>query len=492
MAPASLMGPLTFIPCTMYSKPPASNKPAITFGTPVEPVQVRLQKAMALHQSGQLAQAKTLYEGILATQPRNADALSLLAIVATQTRDYPLALETINKAIKINPANAGYYLNRGAAQKELRMLTEAVASFDKAIALKPDYAEAYSNRGIVQKELKQIDAAIASLDRAIALKPGHAEAYWNKSNALLISGDYERGWPLYEWRWKLNDPNFVPRNYTQPLWLGLESVQGKTVYLYGEQGLGDTLQLCRYAKLVKDLGARVVMEVPLPLKSLLQRIDGVDEWVLTGTPPPTFDYHCPLVSLPLALKTTLSTIPGQEPYLHSNELLRAQWSQHLGPRTVPRVGLVWSGNPVQLNDHNRSIPLERLLAYLPPGLEYVSLQKDPREADRATLSACATVRHLGDDFKNYDDTAAVCALMDVVVSVCTSVAHLSAGLGCTTWVLLAYNSDWRWLHDRTDSPWYPSAQLYRQATPGDWSEPMSRLQNDLVKLAGQFPGATPV
>ena len=260
----------------MYYKPPSSNKPAITFGTPVEPVQVRLQKAMALHQSGQLAQAKTLYEGILATQPRNADALSLLAIVATQTRDHALALEAINKAIKINPANAGYYMNRGAAQKELKMLTEAVASFDKAIALKPDYAEAYSNRGIVQKELKQIDAAIASLDRAIALKPGHAEAYWNKSNALLISGDYEQGWPLYEWRWKLNDPNFVPRHYPQPLWLGVESVQGKTVYLYGEQGLGDTLQLCRYAKLVKDLGAHVVMEVPRSLQTLLQRIDGVD------------------------------------------------------------------------------------------------------------------------------------------------------------------------------------------------------------------------
>ena len=468
----------------MYSKPPSSNKPAINFGTPVEPVQVRLQKAMALHQSGQLAQAKTLYEGILATQPRNADALSLLAIVATQTGDHALALETINKAIKINPANAGYYLNRGAAQKELKLLTEAVASFDKAIALKPDYAEAYSNRGIVQKELKQIDAAIASLDRAIALKPAHAEAYWNKAIALLVSGNFEQGWPLYEWRWNLNDPNFVRRNYPQPVWLGDESVQGKTVFLYGEQGLGDTLQLCRYARLVKDRGARVVMEVPLALKPLLQGLDGIDEWVLTNTPPPGFDYHCPLLSLPLALKTTLSDIPGQTPYLHSDAALQAQWAQRLGPKTAPRVGLVWSGNPVHKNDHNRSIPLERLLAHLPPGLEYVSLQKDPREADKATLQARPDVLHLGDELQHYADTAALCAQMDVVLSVDTSVAHLSAGLGRTTWILLPYNPDWRWLHDRSDSPWYPSATLYRQPRAGDWSGALQQVQQHLAVLAG--------
>lgn len=467
----------------MYSKS-APPKPTIRFGAPVEPVQVRLQKAMALHQSGQLAQAKTLYEGILATQPRNADALSLLAIVATQTRDHALALETINKAIKINPGNAGYYLNRGAAQKELQMLTEAVASFDKAIALQPDYAEAYSNRGIVQKELKQIDAAIASLDRAIALKPGHAEAYWNKAIALLVSGNFEQGWPLYEWRWHLNDPNFVRRTYPQPVWLGGESVQGKTVYLYGEQGLGDTVQLCRYARLVKDLGARVVMEVPASLQPLLQGLAGVDEWVLSGTPPPALDYHCPLLSLPLAMKTTLANIPGPAPYLFSDAALRAQWAQRLGPQTAPRVGLVWSGNPVHKNDHNRSIALERLLAHLPPGLEYVSLQKDPREADQAVLQTRYDLRHLGDDLRNYADTAAVCDAMDVVLSVDTSVAHLSAALGRPTWILLPYNPDWRWLHDRSDSPWYPSATLYRQTTVGDWTATLERVRQDLAALAG--------
>lgn len=469
----------------MYSKSNPTLKPKISFGAPVEPVQVRLQKAMALHQSGHIDQAKIMYQAILATQPRNADALSLLAIVATQTNDHALALETINKAIKINPANAGYYLNRGAAQKELKLLTEAVASFDRAIALQPDYAQAYSNRGIVQKELKYIDAAVASFDKAIALQPGHAEAYWNKAIALLVNGRYEEGWALYEWRWNLNDKNFVRRNYPQPMWLGTPSVQGKTVLLYGEQGLGDTLQLCRYARLVAAQGARVVMEVPRALHALLQGLDGVHVWVIAGEPLPAFDYHCPMLSLPLALKTTLDTIPTPPAYLKSDAALEAQWAQRLGPKTQPRVGLVWSGNPVHKNDHNRSLALSQLLAVLPDGVEYVSLQKDPREADRATLQNSPQIRHLGDDLNHYADTAALVDLMDLVISVDTSVAHLSGALGKPTRILLPYSPDWRWLHDRTDSPWYPSVTLYRQALAGDWGAALQQVQRDLLALAAQ-------
>jgi Tetratricopeptide repeat len=219
---------------------------------------------------------------------------------------------------------------------------ESLASYDKAIALKPDYAEAHNNRGSVLSYLKRHEAAIASYDKAIALKPDHIDAYFNKSLLLLLMGRFEQGWHLYEWRRKKANP-IAGRTYPQPLWFGEENIAGKTILLYDEQGLGDTIQFCRYATLVADLGARVILEVPRSLKSLLISLSGVVEIVELGTPLHDFDYQCPLLSLPLAFKTDLSNIPANIPYLKSNLEKSLSWKERLGERSKLKVGLVWSG-----------------------------------------------------------------------------------------------------------------------------------------------------
>lgn len=250
--------------------------------------------------------------------------------------------------------------------------------------------------------------------------------------------------------------------------------------LHSEQGFGDTLQFCRYARLVAALGARVLMEVPKPLMHLLQGLEGISELVEKGTTLPTFDYHCPLLSLPLAFKTSLDTIPGNQAYLSSDRIKVADWERKLGVKTKPRVGIVWSGSIGHKNDASRSLLLSEFIAQLPPDFEYVSLKKEVRDVDKATLQANPHIKHFGSELNDFADTAALCALMDIVVSVDTSVAHLSGALGRPTWILLPYVPDWRWLLDRTDSPWYSSVKLYRLEKINDWHGVLQSVKSNLI------------
>jgi hypothetical protein len=249
--------------------------------------------------------------------------------------------------------------------------------------------------------------------------------------------------------------------------------------LHAEQGLGDTLQFCRYAQLVKNLGAQVLFEAPQILHPVLADLEGIDRLFKKGDPLPGFDLQCPLLSLPLAFKTTIATIPTPNAYLQSEPALVKSWADRLGERKMPRVGLVWSGNPGHGNDRNRSVSLATLLANLPAELDYVSLQKEIREADRLTLESSGNVRFFGPELKHFADTAALCDLMDIVISVDTSVAHLCGALGKPTWMLLPFCPDWRWLLERNDSPWYDSMVLYRQPSVGDWDSVFSRIAADL-------------
>jgi hypothetical protein len=284
---------------------------------------------------------------------------------------------------------------------------------------------------------------------------------------------------MYEWRWKVESPASQPRQFQEPLWLGDVSLAGQTILLHAEQGLGDTLQFCRYAPLVKSLGAHVLFEAPQILHPVLGGLEGIDQLFKKGDPLPGFDLQCPLLSLPLAFKTTIVTIPSSGAYLKSEPELVKTWAIRLGERRVPRVGLVWSGNPGHGNDRNRSVSLAALLAQLPAGLDYVSLQKEIRDADRATLDAFGNVRFFGPELRDFADTAALSDLMDIVISVDTSVAHLCGALGKPTWMLLPFCPDWRWLLERNDSPWYDSMTLYRQPSVGDWDAVFSRVSTDL-------------
>ena len=516
-------------------------------------VQTIFSGALALHQKGQLAQAKAGYQQILKIQPEHFDSLHLLGVIAKQTNNPQQAVELIDKAIEINPNVAATYSNRGNALKELKQLDAAVASYDKAIALnpnyveahtnrgialqelnqpgaaiasydkaialnpnyaeahfnlgvalqelkqldaavagydkaialKPDYAEAYSNRGVALEELKQLDAAVASHDKAIALKPDYADAYWNKSLALLVGGDLEKGWELFEWRWKRNSFTAPNRNFTQPLWLGTETIKGKTILLHSEQGLGDTIQFFRYVKLVADLGAKVILELETPLIPLLSSSASDLQVVARGLALPAFDFHCPLLSLPLAFKTSLATIPSAQAYLRVAVSKASEWADKLGVKVKPRAGLVWSGSTIHKNDFNRSIKLSALVPFLPESVEYFSLQKEVREYDQVTLQGYPAIRHFGDELNDFSDTAALCEQMDVVISVDTSVAHLSAALGKATWVLLPYAPDWRWLLDREDTPWYPSARLFRQRANGGWASVFEEVNAALAGVSVQ-------
>ena len=458
------------------------------------------------------------FDSAISLKPDYLEAYSNRAVVLQELKQYNAALESLDKAIAINPHYHEAYSNRGNTLKELKRFDEALASFDKAISLKPDYHEAYSNRGVLLQELKhfdeslanfdkaislkpdyheaysnrgilledmrQLEEALASYDKAISLKPDFAEAYWNKSLTLLLSGNFNLGWQLYEWRWKKDDFTSPGRNFTQPLWLGNESISGKTILLHSEQGLGDTIHFCRYVPLVAELGAQIILEVEPSLFGLLNSLPGSSRLVIKGSPLPEFDYHCPLMSLPLAFKTRLNTIPGTLPYLKSDPDKLAYWKNRLGQKTTPRVGLVWRGSVTHRHDDNRSIPLSAMIPHLPEGFTYVSLQKEVRDADKSTLESNRNIIHPGDELKDFTDTAALCDLMDVVISVDTAVAHLNGALGNPTWVLLPFSPDWRWLLDRADSPWYPSLRLFRQQKPDDWNEAFGRLRSALLKAYG--------
>ena len=392
------------------------------------------------------------------------------------------ALLSYDQAVDSQPDDAEAYNNRGNVLKEIGLFDAAQESYNRAIAFRPDYAEAYSNRGLLFQALGRLDDAIEDYNRAIACPSDYLDACWNKSLALLLAGNFAEGWPLYEWRWKLGSAASFTRDFRVPLWRGDEPLAGKTILLHSEQGWGDVIQFCRYARLVAELGARVILEVGQPLAFLLKNLEGVSEIIVRGSALPPFDCHCPLMSLPLAFHTTLDTIPKAPRYLETDKGTLKQWAIRLGEKGKPRIGLAWAGRTTHANDRNRSVTLDALLSHLPGGFQYVSLQKEVCGSDQDTLQTGSEILHFGGEIVDFSDTAALCEHMDLVISVDTSVAHLAGALGKNVWVLLPFAPDFRWLLDRDDSPWYPSARLYRQDRPGNWTGVFQRVERELQNL----------
>lgn len=384
-------------------------------------------------------------------------------------------------AVAESPGYMEAHCNRGNVFHQLEKWEQALECFDVALGISPNDAFLHSNRGVVLKELGRLDESLASFDRAVALRPDHAAARFNRGTLLLARGELTHGFADYEWRWEDKSGSVYKerRTFSAPRWQGGESLQDKTVLLYAEQGYGDTLQFCRYAPLVAGLGAHVMLEVHAPLVTLLADLPGLTRLIPRGAPLPHVDFQLPLMSAPLALGTTLDTIPLADRYLTSDPSKVEEWQARLGRKTAPRVGLAWSGNAAHVNDRRRSISLGQLLAALPAGFEYVSLQRDVRERDRAVMQAHPEVLTLADDTHDFSDLAALCMCMDLVISVDTSVAHLAGALGLATWILLPSHPDWRWLLQRSDSPWYSSVTLYRQAERGEWQTALQRIAADL-------------
>lgn len=439
------------------------------------------RRGIALWELKQVEEALASYDRALAIKPGHAEAHNNRGVVLQALKRVEEALDSYDRSLAINPAHADAQNNRGVALRELKRVEEALASYDRTLTIRPDHVEAHYNRGIALWKLKRVEEALASFARALAIKPDYAEAHWNESLCRLLSGDFAAGWQKYEWRWQRMDSTEQARCYPQPLWLGADDLTGKTILLYGEQGFGDTLQFSRYVPYVAARGATVVLEVPPALVSLLSHLEGKLTLAAKGSKLPPFDLHCPLMSLPLAFAIRLPDVTGV-PYLRVPESRLAAWSSRLPAAGAARVGLVWSGSTNHKNDADRSIGLGEFKHLLVDGHDYFCLQKEIRESDHAELESIPMVQTFASDLTDFADTAALVDLMDVVVTVDTSVAHLAGALGKEVWILLPYVPDWRWLLDRSDSPWYDSATLFRQSTPGDWSSVICNVRHRLQEM----------
>ena len=430
-------------------------------------------------------EALASYDGALALRPDYAMAWSNRATVLQALKRYDEALASYDKALAIKPGYAEALRNRGVALHQLRRYDEALASYDEALASKPDYVEALSNRGLTLQALKRHDEALASYGKALAIDPMLAEAHANEGLLRLLLGDFELGWKQYQWRWKgAFFSSASSRSFPQPLWLGKQDIEGKTLLVHAEQGLGDTLQFVRYAPELAGRGATVVLEVQPALKALLANSFGACRVLSEGEPLPDFDLHCPFLSLPLAFDTRLDGIPAQVPYLAAPAAAIEKWGHRLGRTDAPKIGIVWSGRSTHANDANRSIALSRLIPLASSGARLVSLQNEVRAEDASALAASPETLHFGAELEDFSDTAALVSLLDLVVSVDTSVAHLAGALGKPVWILLPFAPDWRWLLDREDSPWYPTARLFRQPRIGDWDSVLDRVGRELASRFG--------
>ena len=443
---------------------------------------IQYNLAKALSDSGNDKDALAHHKKAVALAPNNPEAWLSYGKTASNLGRYEDALVWYGNALSLKPDYAEASLNKGATFKELERYEEAIAFAEQALSINPNLAEAWTNKGVALKALKCFDEAITHYDKALSLKPDYHEASWNKSLCLLLQGDFENGLQLYESRWTSEKVSEIAgkRSFDGPAWLGAESLQDKTILLYGEQGLGDFIQFCRYVKLVAGLGAKVILEVPQSLATLLTGLTGVSEFVIKGQELPPFDFCCPIVSLPLAFNTRVSSIPAENRYIASDVKKASEWRFKLGEKKKKRVGLVWSSLSNFQHDAKRSLLLSDFVKALPvDGYEYVCLQKELKDCDKEFFKEYQNIQFFGDQLNDFSDTAALIESVDLVVSTCTSVPHLSAAMGKETWVLLSHVPDWRWLLDREDSPWYPSMKLYRQNSICNWNSVLDRVKSDL-------------
>ena len=444
-------------------------------------------RGVALGDLDRNEEAVASFDRALALKPDFTEALVNRGLTLADLGRHTEAIADYDRALAVDPDHAEALFNRGTSLATLNRPDDAIASFDQALAARPDWADAHSNRGTALVSLNRQDVAIAAFQRAIAIAPDHPEANCNEALAWLRLGDFRRGLAKYETRWASPDLASQRRAFAQPLWLGHEPLQEKIILLHAEQGLGDTVQFVRYAPLVARLGARVVLEVQPPLAALLSGIEGVSEVVGRGEPLPDFDVHCPLLSLPLAFGTELDTIPATIPYIAAPAVGVAKWRDRLGETTSPRIGIAWAGSRSNRNDHNRSMALGPLAQAMQiPGIELVSIQKEISAEERELLRACSQIRHVGDGLEDFADTAAVMSTLDLVISVDTSIAHLAGAMARPLWLLVPFAPDFRWMLEREDSPWYPTARLFRQPGIGDWDSVLARVRGELLAWAQGF------
>jgi tetratricopeptide (TPR) repeat protein len=436
-----------------------------------------------LQESGRLAEALAHFDLCEELQPNHAPTLLRRALALRGLKRHEESLADNRRAHVLDPANADTCNNTCDALQSLGRYEEALPWFDQALALRPDFVEALDNKAVGLSQLHRFDEAFAIHDRLKSTGVNTALTDWNLSLLQMLTGNFEAGWAGREMRWQPPLRPVIYPEFSQPTWLGEESIDGKTILVHVDEGLGDTIQFVRYVPMVAARGARVILVVERALYPLLSGLSGVSQCLAFGSGPlPAFDMHCPIGSLPLAFETRLDTIPPAPSYLPPVAEARVQaWEARLGSHDKLRVGLVWSGSLGHNNDHNRSTTLRMMSRLLDVDASFVSLQKEPRPDDKALLAQTDIVdltAHLTD----FAETAALISCLDLVITVDTSVSHLAGALGCPTWILLPRTPDYRWLLDRGDSPWYPSVRLFRQTETRDYGDVLDRVRAALQTL----------
>jgi tetratricopeptide (TPR) repeat protein len=437
----------------------------------------------SLRQLDRLTEAVATYDRVIALRPKFADAWVGRGLALRNLGEFDDAIDHFDTALEFNPRHIDARLSRAALLATLGRNQESEAEARLILSIDPNNGAAYNNLGNALQRLGRLPEARESFETAIQLVPDPTAARFNYGMCLLQAGDFARGWREYEFRGK-TDGWEVGWDLTHvPAWLGEKPIAGRTILLYAEQGLGDTIQFCRYAPMVRALGAKVLLGVPPVLKRLTQSLDDPIEVIDVDQPAPAFDFHCSIMSLPLVFGTELATIPAHVPYLTAPGEYRTKWQRILGPRRSPRIGLAWSGNDKPLG---RSIPLDTigpLVAMLP---EVFCLQRDLRPSDVPALAMYQGIRFFGHDLQDFSDTAALMQELDLIISIDTSVLHLAGALGLPAWGMMPYAADWRWLMDREDSPWYPTMRLFRPPASGDWESIIDRLCTELDQYLQTF------
>jgi len=435
----------------------------------------------AFYKKSDFKNALQNYDVALCLQPSNSSVLSNRALVLLALGERARALKDLKTATRVDPFDPGVGLNYGVALEQHGNWEQALVEYERVIELDQRLPKVFYNKGKVLAELGRPSEAIDSFDRALTINPGYEKAAVSKGLLLLQLGRFREGFELYEHRWQISEAGVSRRAFSQALWLGQNSIAGKSILLHAEQGLGDTIQFCRYAARVQALGARVILEVQPTLVPLMQTLPGVDQLIAHGDKLPNFDFHCPLMSLPLAFGTTVETIPCEVPYLNADSRLVDRWRSYIGKNGF-KIAVAWQGNHKNKLDIGRSFPLEFLrdLAHV-EGVRLISIQKGFGSDQLSSLPSGAAVEILPDHFDEsegaFQDTAAIMKCVDLVITSDTSLTHLAGALAIKTWLPLKLSPDWRWMTERPDTPWYPNHRLFRQSSIGDWSSAFRQMES---------------
>ena len=432
----------------------------------------------ALSALGQTDAAIAAYQNALALKPDLVEARINLGNAFKIQNRFAEAVREFHEAVKLKPNFAEAHNNLGNLFNQQQRIEEAIAEYRLAIAHKPDFAEAHYNLGNTLKDRGRFDEAIIAYCSAVAFKPSYPEAHYNLAILLLLKGDFKRGWQEYEWRWKWANFTSPPRNFSQPQWDG-SPLENRTLLLHAEQGLGDTIQFIRYVSLAARRGGKIIIGCQAELQRLFRIMPEGCQIVVQGALLPNFDLHCPLLSLPLVFGTTLENIPNTVPYLYADVQDAKSWQQRLDEHSPGlKVGLVWAGSPT--HDPQRFIKLSNLAPLgQVSGVRFFSLQKGEASIQAKTPPAGMELIDWTAELKDFADTAALIANLDLVITIDTAAVHLAGALGKPVWTLLPFIPDWRWMLEREDSPWYPTMRLFRQSIRGDWDGVIKRVAEAL-------------